>query len=216
MNLTKLVSQFMDIFTNLYWFYNFVLKTKLENILEKERGRCQVLRPGDPIAQRGYHRLIQYVACYSRHRRSTAGVSQHFATCGRARFPFRRSSSSAYYVGPVGLERVSNYHQTRNPPVHEKYVSIPHLYTHCQHRLYISMHHSTCNISPCITAGFFQTWTTYVICFSVTAFTKLEQHMQYIYPKYMPMYVISYRVSSTFQIFAVTACARDGTRPAPV
>ena len=51
MNLTKLVSQFMDIYTNLYWFYNFVLETKLENILEKERGpvsSTSAWRPNSP------------------------------------------------------------------------------------------------------------------------------------------------------------------------
>ena len=47
------------------WFHNFLsttqtilnlqfaLEAKLENILEKERGRCQVIRPGDPMAQCG-------------------------------------------------------------------------------------------------------------------------------------------------------------------
>ena len=40
-SLTKLVSQFLDIYTNLSWIYNFTLETKLENPFRKRQGWWQ-------------------------------------------------------------------------------------------------------------------------------------------------------------------------------
>ena len=44
-SLTKLVSQFLDIYTNLSWIYNFTLETNLENALEKEKAGGQLFGP---------------------------------------------------------------------------------------------------------------------------------------------------------------------------
>ena len=52
-NLTKLVSQFLNIYAILHRIYKFTLRAKLEKTLEIEKGRRQPIRSNSPGGSRG-------------------------------------------------------------------------------------------------------------------------------------------------------------------